>query len=178
LIASPKSFGDPIRQIAYFVPDVRAAALAHSKLFGSGPYFVVDNIPLCTCRYRGQPGALDHSSAYGQWGEVMIEFVQQNNSGPSVFRDMYPNGGGMHHVALIVDDLDASISAYEKAGFETGLYAEVVPGAGFAMMDCVAAYGHFVEMYEPTPMLLGVYDKVRTAARDFIGQDILRPLVF
>jgi hypothetical protein len=84
---------DPVRQVAYFVPDMRAAARAHSALYGSGPYFVADNIPLTLCRYRGQPGKLDHSSAYGQWGEVMIEFVQQNNPEPSVFFDRYSPRG-------------------------------------------------------------------------------------
>lgn len=29
-----------IRQIAYFVPDVREAALRHATLYGSGPFFV------------------------------------------------------------------------------------------------------------------------------------------
>lgn len=170
---------DPVRQIAYFVPDIRAAALAHSALFGSGPYFIADHIPLHTSYHRGQKAELDHSSAYGQWGELMIEFVQQNNDGPSVFRDMYPDGGsGMHHVALIVDNLAESIKTYEAAGFATGLYAEAMPGVGFAMMDCVATLGHFVELYEPSPILLGVYEKVRSAARDFNGENVLRTMSF
>lgn len=165
----------PVRQIAYFVPDIEAAAVAHVRAFGSGPYYVAEHIPLSLCHYRGQPAELDHSSAYGQWGEVMVEFVQQNNPGPSVFHDLYPDGGqGMHHVALIVDDMQAEMARFEAAGHATALYAEVQPGAGFAMMDCVATLGHFVELYEPTPILLGVYDLVRTAAQDFDGRDPIR----
>ena len=165
----------PVRQIAYFVPDIVTAARAHSRTFGSGPYFVAEHIPLSLCRYRGEPAELDHSSAYGQWGDVMVEFVQQNNAGPSVFLDLYPDGGqGMHHVALIVDDMRAEISRFEKAGHEAALYAEVAPGVGFAMMDCVAELGHFVELYEPTPQLLGVYDLVRSAAQGFDGTDPIR----
>ena len=165
----------PVKQIAYFVPDIIAAARAHSRTFGSGPYFVAEHIPLSLCRYRGQPAELDHSSAYGQWGEVMVEFVQQNNPDPSVFRDLYPKGDqGMHHVALIVDDLPAEIARFEAAGHATAFYAEVAPGVGFAMMDCVAELGHFVELYEPTPELLGVYDLVRSAAKTFEGGDPIR----
>ncbi|MET0545365.1 MAG: VOC family protein [Caulobacterales bacterium] len=170
---------DPVRQIAYFVPDAREAAIKHSALFGSGPYFVADNIPLCLCEYRGQPGKLDHTSAYGQWGEVMVEMVQQNNPDPSVFYDMYkPGESGVHHVALIVDDMKAAMRDYNNAGFETGLYAEVMPGAGFAMMDCRKTYGHFVELYEPTPPLLGVYKLVKDSAVGFDGTDVIRPFSF
>ena len=169
----------PIRQVAYFVPDVRAAARAHAALFGSGPYYVADHIPLTLCRYRGQDAVLDHSSAYGQWGELMIEFVQQNNDGMSVFRELHPSGGpGFHHIALIVDSIAETERMFNDAGFDTALYAEVMPGAGFAMIDCIAAYGHFVELYEPTPPLLGIYGKVRDAARDFDGAELIRPMQF
>ncbi len=165
----------PIRQIAYFVPDIIAAAKAHMAQFGSGPYYVAEHIPLTSSFHRGVPAELDHSSAYGQWGDVMVEFVQQNNDGPSVFRDMYPDGGqGMHHVALIVDDIVSAMAQFEQAGHEKALYAEVAPGVGFAMMDCVATLGHFVELYEPTPQLLAVYDLVRNAAADFDGTDPIR----
>lgn len=164
------------RQIAYFVPDAAAAARAHSAMFGSGPYYVAEHIPLSLSRYRGQDAELDHTSAYGQWGEVMIEFVQQNNDGPSVFRDMYLAGGGQgfHHVALIVDNLPASMAAFEAAGHATGLYAEVSPGVGFAMMDCRETLGHFIELYEPTEALRMVYGLVRSAAQDWDGSDPIR----
>lgn len=58
----------PIRQVAYFCADVRQAALAHHRQFGSGPYFVVDNIPLRQSIHRGVEALFDHSSAYGQRG--------------------------------------------------------------------------------------------------------------
>jgi hypothetical protein len=98
----------PIRQIAYFVRDVRAAALAHNATFGSGPFFIIDHIALARAEHRGSLVPHDHSSAYGQWGAVMIEFVQQHNAEPSAFHDMYPEGSGqygLHHAALFVDDL-------------------------------------------------------------------------
>lgn len=170
--------GHAIRQVAYFVPDVKLAARRHAALFGSGPYYVAEHIALTLSEHRGHAAPLDHTSAYGQWGELMIEFVQQNNPGPSVFRDLFPDGAqGFHHVALIVDDLRASMQEFERAGHETGLYAEVAPGMGFAMMDCTRDYGHFVELYEPTPVLLGVYDMVRKAAAEPDGGDVIRPFV-
>lgn len=168
----------PIRQVAYFVADVREAALRHSRLFGSGPFFVADNILLKRCLHRGREAAFDHSSAYGQWGEVMVELVQQNNPGPSALRDLYPDGptGGLHHVALFVDDLAAAIAGFEAAGYETALHAELPTGFAFAMMDTVALNGHMVELYEPTPDLTGFYDYVRRKSRGFDGSDPVRTI--
>lgn len=169
----------PVRQIAYFVADVRAAAERHAALYGSGPFFVAEHIQLRRASYRGVEGVLDHSSAYGQWGEVMIEFVQQNDPGPSVFRDMYPTGGeGLHHVALIVDDLAVARARFEVAGMSCALHAEMVDGFTFLMMDAVNQYGHFVELYEGVPTLTGFYDNVRGAAQGFDGRDVIRDISF
>ena len=169
----------PVRQIAYFVHDVRAAALAHAATFGSGPFFVAEHIPLRSCLHRGRPVELDHSSAYGQWGAVMIEFVQQNNAGPSAFRDMFgEDREGLHHVALIVDDLKESQATLEAAGFPTALDAEMNDGFRFLMMDAVARHGHMIELYRGTPELIGFYDFVRDAAASFDGSDPVRTIRF
>lgn len=167
----------PIRQIAYFVPDVRVAAQRHHTLYGSGPYFVADNIPLRLSLHRGHEAPLDHSSAYGQWGEVMIEFVQQNNPGPSAFRDLYGEGEeGLHHVALIVDSLPEVRARFAAEGMETALYAEMMNGFAFVMMDATARYGHMIELYEGIQALTGFYDMVREASLNFDDRDLLRPI--
>lgn len=174
-----KMIPDPVRQIAYFVENVREAALTHHRQFGSGPYYFANNIPLDISLHRGIERPLDHSSAYGQWGSMMIEFVQQNNSGPSAFHDMFPeNSGqsGLHHLAIIVDDIDKTISQYNQSGFDTALYAETKTGLPFAMMDMVDPLGHMLELYPASPELLGFYRMVSDAAIDFDGTDPIREL--
>ena len=171
----------PVRQIAYFVPDIEGAAMAHSQQFGSGPYFVAKNISLSRSLHRGIERPLDHSSAYGQWGDVMVEFVQQNNSGPSVFHDIYPEGTGnqgLHHLAIFVDHLTQSIGQYSERGHETALYAEVEGGTAFAMIDMTKSSGHMLELYEPSKTLVGFYDMVADAAKEFDGTHPLRELSF
>jgi len=160
----------PIRQIAYFVPDVRAAARAHSAAFGSGPYYVAEHIPLTRALHRGVSRQLDHSSAYGQWGEVMIEFCQQNNAGPSAFHDLYPEGSGregLHHVALFVENLDEAVAGFAGQGYTAALDAEMAGGFRYVFVDTSAVYGHMLELYEPTPALTGFYETVRKSAGDF-----------
>jgi hypothetical protein len=171
----------PVRQVAYFVPDVLRAAREHSALFGSGPYFVAEHIPLRKVLHRGREAALDHTSAYGQWGEVMIEFVQQNNPGPSAFHDLYPEGSGrsgFHHVALIVDDLARARREFSGAGLSEALYAEMNDGFAFVMIDDVARRGHMIELYEGVTTLTGFYAMVKEAAQSFDGLDPIRPIKF
>ncbi len=171
----------PVRQIAYFVPDVRRAALAHHALYGSGPYFVAEHIPLRLARHCGVDRPLDHTSAYGQWGAVMIEFVQQNNAGPSAFHDLYPEGSGregLHHVALFVDDVTAEMARFAAAGHETALYAEMNDGFAFAFIDTVATLGHMVELYAPVPALTDFYAMVADAAQGWDGSSVLTTIAF
>ena len=172
----------PIRQLAYFVPDVRIAAREHHRLYGSGPFLVADSIPLARSSHRGVEDArpLDHSSAYGQWGELMVEFVQQNDHRPSAFHDLFPAGSGrsgVHHVAVFVDDIDAAIAAFGSAGRETALHAQTGTGLTFAMIDTSADLGHMTELYEGR-QVQGFYDTVRQAAGGFAGGDPIIPLSF
>jgi hypothetical protein len=170
-----------LRQLAYFVPDVRIAARRHHDLFGSGPFYVADHIALRFCTHRGRPATLDHSSAYGQWGDVMVEFVQQNNAGASAFHDMYPEGSGregMHHVAIFVDNIQTAMAGYVADGYAVGLYAEMQSGFAFAMIDTVATQGHMIELYEPEASLVGFYALVADAARGLDGVQLLRDISF
>lgn len=165
----------PIRQVAFYVPDARKAALAHSAAFGSGPFFVTDHIPLAMARYRGQPCRCDLTSARGQWGNIMVEMVQINGDEPTIFTELSPDGrAGLHHVALIVDDLVAAMELYSARGFPEAFYAESKQGGAFAMMDATQQFGHFIELYEPRPGLLRLYHEVQNAALDFDGTDVVR----
>lgn len=169
----------PIRQVAYFCADVRAAALAHRRQFGSGPFYVADHIPLAASQYRGIERPFDHSSAYGQWGDLMIEFVQQNNSGPSALHDLYPEGSGrwgLHHVALFVDDVEGDVARLAAAGFPLAQRSVMQDGFVFAFVDTSAAYGHMIELYAPVPALTAFYAMVAEAARNWHGNDDLIPI--
>ena len=160
----------PIRQIAYFCQDVRAAARAHHALFGSGPYFVADHIALAKSVYRGTEQPFVHSSAYGQWGDVMVEFMAQTNPDASACHDMYPAGSGrygLHHVAVWVDDVDGEIARLAALGFPLAQRAEMRDGFVFAFVDTRCTLGHMLELYAPTPILTGFYDMVAKAAQSW-----------
>jgi hypothetical protein len=169
----------PIRQIAMYACDVRAAAVRHSLLYGSGPFFVLDRVPWVNERHRGRAVKTDVALALGQWGDIMLEFVGQTNSGPSVFHDLYPEEGsreGLHHVGLIVKDLAATVAEFEQAGHPVVFSALLPPSSKAVFVDTLATHGHFTELYEGTPDVVASYDLVRRAAVEFDGRDVLRSM--
>lgn len=170
--------GQPVRQIAYFVPDIREAARRHSALFGSGPFFIIESLQLDNAIYRGGPGDVDHSAALAQWGEVMLELNQQNRPGPSYFHEVYPEGSGrygLHHMAVILKDLEEGKTKCAEAGFETIFTAEAM-SVPFAMADAKAVYGHLIEMYPDGPMVQWLYDTVRASAGKFTTETLFQQL--
>jgi Glyoxalase/Bleomycin resistance protein/Dioxygenase superfamily len=167
--------GAPV-QIAYLVPDVAQAATQWAANFGAGPFFVRPHIEVHDVVYRGRPGVFDHSSAYGQWGQVMLELVQDHGAADSVGRDMYaPDESGVHHHAHFVDDLDATVAIFVAQGFEVAMSARS-SATEFRFIDTVDELGHFIELYEPSPRLVGFYEMVADAARDWDGHDPVRRL--
>ena len=172
----PAVFG-PVVQVAYFVPDVRDAARRMVDLHGAGPFHVVEKIELAWGEIRGEPHDFLHTSAYGQSGDIMVELVQQDREGPSPFREMYaPGQFGLHHMAVMVDDLDITYGRVGDAGFELAARAETTTGTEFAFVDTVAEFGHMTEIYERSPGLRGFYELVRHAADGWDGTDPVRVL--
>ncbi len=164
-------------QIAYHVADVAEAARRMAAEMGAGPFFLAEHIPLESCVYRGQPVTFDHSSAYGQMGNVMVELFRQHNEGPSAVRDMFASGEeGLHHVACFVDDLAAATRHYEESGLALAQAASTAVGVDFNFVDARPKLGHMIELYEPSPILTGLYDMVREEAKNWDGRDPLRTL--
>lgn len=169
----------PVRQLAYFVPDIEAAARAHSAALGSGPFFVLRNIQLQRSVHRGVEREWVHSSAYGQSGDVMIEFVTQHSDDPSAISDVFPEGSGrygLHHTACFVHDLEAAIAQYAAQDMPLAQMCESESGLRFAFVDATASLGHMIELYAAGCGVEEFYAMVSEAARGWDGEDVIREL--
>lgn len=163
-------------QVAYLTHDVRSAARRHSVEFGSGPFFVADHIELESAFHRDQPAEFDHSSAYGQWGAVMVEFVCLHAAAPASLAQRVGLGReGVHHVARFVANLDDEALRLDRSGHGQLLHARTRSGQRFAFHDG-GSLGHLLEIYEPTPGMTAFYARVAAAAEDWNGADPLRPM--
>jgi hypothetical protein len=169
--------GHRVVQVAYHVPDVVSAAERFSRVLGWGPFFVVKHIPLTRCIYRDRVGVFDHSSAYGQAGDVMVELVMQHSNEPSAIRDMYAaHQTGLHHMACFTDDLDAELARYGRDGYPTAMYAQTSFGLPFAMVDTRRLVGHMLELYPRTDSLGRFYSMVKEASVGWDGAEPVRYL--
>jgi hypothetical protein len=154
--------GPPV-QLAWVVDDVDRAAADFAHRFGAGPFVVARHIEVVDVVHRGVPGRFDHSSAYGQWGEVMVELVQQHGDAPSPVTE-HAGAPHLHHVAHLVDDLDAALERCRGAGLDTAFTAATAGGLRFAFVDARRSLGHFLELYEPSDALVAFYAEVRALA--------------
>jgi hypothetical protein len=164
-------------QVAYHVPDPEAAAKRYATEFGWGPFFLMEHIPLERSLYRGEPAVFDHSSAYGQAGELMIEFITQHGDAPSALRDLFgPQQSGLHHVAHFVPDLAAAVVDFRGRGYVPALEARTTTGVDFVMIDTSRELGHMLELYEPGKGLRRFYEFVRNESQDWDGSEPVRRL--
>jgi len=162
--------GGPV-QIAYAVADVEVAAQRWSTA-GIGPFFVREHIELSAVRVGGRPGSFDHSSAFAQWGPVMVELIHQHDPGDRAIVAT----SGVHHVAHFVDSFSAAHAELVESGYSEVLYAETSTAMPFAFFDDPLGRGHLIEIYERTAGLGRFYDMVRDAAVGWNGADPLRRL--
>jgi len=166
--------GRPV-QIAYAVPDAVEHARRWAADFGAGPFFVRRHIPIESVLYRGRPATFDHTSAYGQWGDVMVELVEDHTVGPSVVRDLFPDGGtGLHHLAFFVPDVLATTRELNDRGHATAMEAVTSNGVRFHFLDGSPTFGHMLELYEPSAGLAGFYEHIARSADGWDGSDPVR----
>lgn len=144
-------------QQAYFVNSIDEAAEKWAKAFGAGPFFAVRHHKTEEFSYRGQEVEADVSYAFGYLGDQMIQFIEQHDDKPSIYRDMFkPGEEGFHHIAYIVSDFHAERQRWLDMGYElaTELYADEVNAAYF---DTRALNGVFTEIHGDPLHILGTF---------------------
>lgn len=168
--------GRPV-QIAYAVPDAALFAARWAATTGAGPFFVRPHIEVVDVTYRGEPGVFDHTSAYGQWGPLMLELVEVHSPAPNVVTDVLGDRpSGLHHLAFWVDDLDSAIATLARRGHPEALRARTPGGVEFRFVDATEHLGHMLELYEPTDRLRRFYAMVADASHGWNGDDPVREL--
>jgi catechol 2,3-dioxygenase-like lactoylglutathione lyase family enzyme len=166
----------PFHHLGYVVDDLDAAAQRLAATVGAGPFLRIDHVPLHDVTYRGAPGVYDHSTAFGQWGPVIVEISLVHEAEPAGLRaflagERHPAIG---HVGWLVDDLEAESARLQAAGLpcvHTGRSGPVAAN----WHDGGPMLGHAIEILRRRPEMLGFYEQIAAAARDWDGSDPLRP---
>ncbi len=168
-------------QLAYVVTDLVASCRQLHEVYGIGPFFRSGAHPLADVSYRGRPAdepvVIDIALAWS--GELNIELIQQHSAGPSSYREVYPDGtGGFHHVAAWAADYDAEVAALAAVDCPVSMEMRPWDGCRICYVDTRPLLGHMTELYTDDPRLRAVHAHVRSAAEQWDGTDLIRPLDF
>jgi hypothetical protein len=166
----------PFHHLGYVVDDLQVAAERFARRVGAGPFLLIEHVPLVDVTYRGAAGRYDHSTAFAQWGPVIVELSQVHEAHPSGLGDFLGarRAPAIGHVAWLVDDLEAESNRLEQSGLPLVHTGSSGPVAAH-WHDGESLLGHPVEILRRCPEILGFYSAIGAAARDWDGADPLRP---
>lgn len=124
-----QSVDSVLTQNAYVVRDVQESARTWMDTTGIGPFFYIPHLSLENMEHRGQPIDLDISVAIAFSGALMIELIEQHNSGPSAYRDVVPEGEeGFHHICIFPEDYEATVADYVSKGMPVATEGQLAGG--------------------------------------------------
>lgn len=166
---------DAVIQIAYAVPDLRAAISWWIEDMGVGPWFVIDRIGREGTTYRGQPGSAEFAIAMAYSDKMMFELIQPLDDKPSMYKEARErNGYGFHHVAKIRPNARQLAEACEAKG-RSIVFHSPTPGGGEVFFieggEHAPGYIELVEDNEPTREL---FKAVWRASVDWKGDRPIR----
>ena len=140
---------------------VDEAARRWARDLGAGPFFAVRRQGTDFFSYRGSPIEAKVSYAFGFLGDMMIQFIEQHDNLPSIYRDLYADGEeGFHHFGYLVSDFAAERAWLIAAGYD--LATELaVDGVNAAYFDTRPLNGAFTEIHGDPPHMLGLFENWR-----------------
>jgi hypothetical protein len=156
-------------QIAYVVDDLDAAIDHWTTVVGVGPFFLLDNLQFTNGHYLGQPLDLKMTAAMAFSAGLQIELIKQHDDAPSIFTQRRPAGNGIHHLAALTDNLEASLAHLEARGGRLLQGAEIPAGGRVAYVE-IGGNAEILELAELTPTTLGLFELIRDAGERWDGR--------
>lgn len=172
------SFGQPdkgIMQMAYVVPDLKAAIGEWVDRLNVGPWFVLERFAGVDPVYRGQPSRAAITLAMSFAGHMNIELIQPLDDAPSVYREhIARHGHGFHHWGVATADFAGDLARYEAKGMELAFRLGVPTGGEVAYLDTKGALPGFIELIETSPGMERAFAGFYGAALAWDGRDPIR----
>ena len=141
--------------VSHFSPVVwdAAAVSAYWEKLGFPSFPMQHASPRADSRYRGKPLSLPFEVGFQRYSQFPLEWISPPPSPPNIYADFLNehHREGIQHMGIRVDDLNKSVAAYEKLGYQvhqSGAWGDVGnPGSGqYAYMDTDSAGGICVEL--------------------------------
>ena len=138
---------ETFNQIGFIVRDVEKAAKVWETLFGIGPFQILQRAPEETI-YKGKKEVFQIKNALARIGPIQLELVEviQGNCCQKDFLE--ETGGGLHHLAVFVDDLDEALKTMKELGIEVLQIGTAAGSIRFAYLDTKAQLGFVLEFMQ------------------------------
>ncbi len=164
-----------IMQLAFVPDDFDAAVDYWTQVMGVGPFFLMEGIHLEDMKYKGQPTDAVFDLALAYWGDIQIELIRPRDDHPSIYRGEYAAGNGLHHVCILVDDIE---EAYRVCG-EQGAQIIIEGALGDSRViyvDPGSGPGGLVEILQQGEGGPGLFAMIKQAGEGWDGSDPIRKL--
>lgn len=157
--------GGPVIQIGCVVEDLAAAERGYTEAFGVPAWTRMPDMTFGPDRnsFRGEPADYAIHVSLGYAGDQQIELIEPVRGTNTYTEFLGRSGPGVHHLARLVDDLEAALAHARSSGIE------VVQQGGtdemdFAYLETPAMGVHFVELMRISPRISRFFESMRAAA--------------
>lgn len=164
----------PVMQLGFVPKDFDAAITHWTRTMGVGPFFWIEHAGLLNANFNGAPSEADFGVAISYWGDTQIELIKQHNTAPSIYNTSpWAGTGGLHHVCLLTDDIEAARNTAKAAGARMVLTADVPGGGAVFYASCGGAEG-LVEVLQPSETGEAFFKMMRDTAATWDGTEPVR----
>ena len=138
--------GWKLDQLGIVVNDLDKAIEFYSRLFGPGLFKKMEFKDL-EVEVRGQPAKLSVNVALARVGEIQVELIQAE-PGENIYWEFFDrHGEGLHHLAFIVDNVEAELTKAKEKGTQVLMYGKT-DGGDFAYLDATESGSVITEIYQ------------------------------
>jgi catechol 2,3-dioxygenase-like lactoylglutathione lyase family enzyme len=166
----------PVGQLAFLPQDFDAAVRYWTETMGVGPFYLMENVALGDCKYKGVPTGAVFSIAIAYWGDVQIELIRPENQEPSIYTGEYAVTDQLHHICIFVDSIEEARRACAEAGAEVLVEGTVGADGSVIYVDAGGGPGAVIELLQNMTGADGIFQMIKDAGRNWDGKEPLRKL--
>lgn len=159
-----------VYQLAFVVEDLNEAAQNWVRA-GAGPFYGFDDFHFVEVLEPAGAESPRLDILLGFSGDTMIELIKPQHDPQQLFANTGP-----HHVARLVDDIDAYVGAQPDTGPKV-LFKGVFPtGTPAAYLDTRPGLGIITELIVHDEIMSSMLNTMHAEARAFTGADPIRSI--
>ena len=177
-----------IFQLGYVVPDADASMRFCTEALRIGPFTCSRGFKAPDGWYRGSTDMPELTITHVHNGRLFMEFIQQHDDTPSVYKEFIEKYGyGLHHygIAVAPEDYDKTLEHYYSLGF-VNIFTDTLPGntriryigpkteAGLEKLRNETGVCYF-ECVEVMPNQEEFFTAMYEASLNWDGKTLLRP---